>query len=528
MTVPRPTPNHLRLYQEPVSPPATAASPEGALDQLCREFSAATGWPLRWGPGAQPAQSAHVLWSLPLETGLDQAKQHLRMETSQACVEGLPLGEPAAANRLAVCIAGLWNELTQTRLALWQREAELAAGVPLKPHADEPAALAARLQAIVRGAAVATQCTAGGLYLLDEATSHLKLRSLWGLPLARLADAPRPLSGAKADLEAMLGHAVAMENEEAVAAWNSPEPAPAALCVPVAGPTQILGTLWLFAPLARPFDERDTQVAELAAGRIAAELERAMLLQQHHEHAEMRRQWSLVESMCHDRLPSAVPPLDGCDLAGWTHFDAESGGAFHDWLLRDDGRLLLAVGSVALPGTAAAIPAAALHAAVRAHARHANSAAELLPSVARTYWDLLPRTAPAELVLGMMDPGCRHVELAWAGGPTALHFTPRNWLNLLSPRPLLGQDPQGSPGQLAVQLQAGESLVVGTSSLVRRVDRDGRALGDRGLALLTLKHRHDAASQLAESLRDATRQWSPPGPQHVSSSLVVLRAKRRA
>jgi sigma-B regulation protein RsbU (phosphoserine phosphatase) len=525
MTVPRPTPSHLRLYREPA--PEAAAVPDGVLDQLCREFSAATGWPLRWGPGAQPAQSAHVLWSLPLETGLDHVPQHLRMETSDACVEGLSPGEPAAANRLAMCIAGLWNELTRTRVALWQREAELAAGVPLKPHADEPSALAARLQSIVRGAAVATHCTAGGLYLLDEGTSHLKLRSLWGLPLARLADAPRPLSGAKADLEAMLGHVVAMEDEQAVASWKAPEPAASALCVPVASPTQILGTLWLFASVPRPFDDRDSQIAELAAGRMAVELERAMLLQQQQEDAERRRQWSLAESICREQSPPAVPPLDGWELAGWTHCDQPPGGAFHDWQLRADGRLLVAASSVAVPGAAAAVPAAALRAALRSHALHAASAAELLHAVARTYWDLLPKAAPAELVVGMFDPRHGQLDVAWAGSPTALHFTAHNWLSLLSPQVLLGQDPHVFPGQFSLRLGPGECLVLGTSGLVRRLDASGRPLGDRGLAVLTLKHQQGTASQLAESLRAESLHRTAPGPLHMAASLIVLRAATR-
>ena len=68
------------------------------------------------------------------------------------------------------------------RHALRQREAELATFVPVVVRADETPSLATRLEAVLRGGAEAIGCQAAGLYLLDPATTELKLRSSWGLP----------------------------------------------------------------------------------------------------------------------------------------------------------------------------------------------------------------------------------------------------------------------------------------------------------------------------------------------------------
>ena len=138
--------------------------------------------------------------------------------------------------------------------------------------------LAARLQAAVKSAANAVEGQAAALYLLDEGTSELKLRSCWGLPFDRLTAPARRLQGSLADLEALLGHAVVLENTSLMPGWNAPEDFAAAICVPVSSSTTVLGTLWIFCDETRDFTDAQTSVAEIVAGKIATDLEREMLL----------------------------------------------------------------------------------------------------------------------------------------------------------------------------------------------------------------------------------------------------------
>ena len=93
------------------------------------------------------------------------------------------------------------GELNRLRHAVFEREAELAAGVPVSIRPDEEPHLAERLESVIKSGAEAVGGQAAGLYLLDEHTSHLKLRAAWNLPHERLLSEPRPLRGAVADLE---------------------------------------------------------------------------------------------------------------------------------------------------------------------------------------------------------------------------------------------------------------------------------------------------------------------------------------
>ena len=175
------------------------------------------------------------------------------------------------------------------------------------PQANPQGHLATRLEAVLRSGAEAIGCHAAALYLLDEATSKLKLRSCWGLPLDRLTAPARPLQGAVADLEALLGHAVVLEDTRLLRHWNVPEDFPAAACVPVSTPTTILGTLWVFSSEKRDLNDHQTNILEVVAGRVAADLEREMLWNEAMAAAEFKTQLAAAERLQRERASHDCP-----------------------------------------------------------------------------------------------------------------------------------------------------------------------------------------------------------------------------
>ena len=125
--------------------------------------------------------------------------------------------------------------------------------------------------------------------------------------------AAQPLRGAVADLEALTGHAVVLDDTRLLPHWNVPEDFAAAVCVPVASPGAILGTFWLFCHKVRDFTAAETQLLEILAGRLAAELERSVLVGEvsHVPGAPSDRPNSI--SQWHQDRNHLVPPL----LDGW-------------------------------------------------------------------------------------------------------------------------------------------------------------------------------------------------------------------
>ena len=279
-------PNYLRLVTDTSLQPRGAENEDlAALQRLCHAFAGATGWQLEYADGSAPKGLSNLMWSAPVNPGVGTSPGHIRLlnlEEQGSRGERIePLLALELAAPLAEAIGQMWGEVLSTRHALWQREAELAVGVPLVVRDDDTRAptLGQRLEAVLKGGAEAIGCQAAALYLLDPATTELKLRSSWGLPRKRLLEPARPLRPALADLEALLGHAVVMNDPTLFDYWKVPEQGyRSCVCVPISSPSMPLGTLWIFCDRVRDFNDAETNIAEVVAGRLAADLERETLV----------------------------------------------------------------------------------------------------------------------------------------------------------------------------------------------------------------------------------------------------------
>jgi hypothetical protein len=277
----------LKVFSEPtalLSPPAVAAWHGPApLAALCSAFSVATGCRLEFvasgtqTAGAPTASPANLpAWSAPVDPGDGAALGHFKIADRDS---GHNPQQLHAVVELASLVSELVNQLSEAREAIRSSTAELAAQAPNAIYTEQSVPLGKRIESVLQGAVAALDCAAAGMYLLDDETTELRLRGMWGLSRARLATPARPLEGATADLEAMLGHAVVLSDDSLFDLWRVPEPDfGAAVCVPISSATSILGTFWIYSREARDFEDRETNLLEILAGRLAMELEQAALL----------------------------------------------------------------------------------------------------------------------------------------------------------------------------------------------------------------------------------------------------------
>jgi len=128
--VTNPSPAHLRLHVEEYAG-ESPAPPVAQLAPLLQAFEQATGWQIRYEQS--PAGLGEV-WSTTVDGGGDQPAARLVLAGPQATSADqrvTAIAELQQARPLALAIGGLLGELNRLRHALWQREAELAAGVPV-------------------------------------------------------------------------------------------------------------------------------------------------------------------------------------------------------------------------------------------------------------------------------------------------------------------------------------------------------------------------------------------------------------
>jgi serine phosphatase RsbU (regulator of sigma subunit) len=529
----KPVPSFLKLrtVDSDVAPPDVEHV--AGLAELCQAFTQATGWPLEYAAEPAPPDQIEVLWSAPVEPGVGASPGHLRIELGAAgslaqLASRVPL---EAAEGLATAIARQLQQTFALRKSLWKREAELAAGVPVAARPDEPEHLALRLEAALKSGAQLLECDAAALYTLDEGTSELKLRSSWGLPFERLEQPARPLATALADLEALLGHAVALENMLTLRPWNVPEACEAAMCVPVSSPTMPLGTLWFFSQSPRPFTSEQTNLAELVAGRLAAELDRALLLHEQVQAITVQRQLDQASRMQQHSLSQPAPAIDGYEIAGWTSQAAMLGGAFHEWRMLADGRLALLVADACDGGVAGALVAAAVRATLRDCLETSDDPTQVLTHL---HESLLASGAGDQwigIALAILSPQTGDVSIVSAGRPSALWLATQGPELLLQPSLPLGlEDPtdESSADEMDTgyrvkrrRLELRDSLLLYNRGFVEAGDEQGRPLSETALAQSLIIARDRFPNELIDMLCDR-QEAHALAPNQLDRAVVVI------
>lgn len=514
---------HLRLHLEEAPELQTPRLDEvRSLGGLCDAFRRTTGWTLHCRADGPPA--AHAVWSRSIGLAEGQQPSVVCLDSDDGNAAGHRVAtdarcSPESAQELASAIVDLLQELQQTRCALWQREAELAAGVPVTAHPDEQTHLAARLESVLKAGAQSVGCQAAAIYLLDDATRKLKLRACWGLPRSRFTDAPRPLRGATGDLEALVGHAVVVRNAELLPHWHIPEEFRSAVCVPISSPTTPLGTLWTFCGHARDFSVHETNLIEIVAGRIAADLERAVLLTQTIKLRSLARQLTHAAQWQQHRLPRIKPMLPGWDLSGWTTQAGALGGDFHDWFVLLSGDLAVAVGDAQGRMFESGLTTATLHTALRAHAAYGHTVQQVVERINETLWTASVGDQFASLFYASVQPETGAIEHVAAGHVYAAIVG--DSLRTLAPSDTLplGTQPDGDYATVSDHLERGE-LLVAVSEGVHRALRGTR---ERVLWRLLQTHRELNADELIRKARTFLDRQPHDGNVEDQTILVVKR-----
>ncbi len=465
-------PDYLKLHVEEQAAARREHNPElqdvRGLETICRVFESTTGWKLDYREQEAPPTSA--VWSMALG-GEAQEAGHIVLARSETANSASPLQQ---IQPLAQAIGSLVDELLAAQRAIWHREAELAAGIPVTLRPEEQRTLAHRLESVLHGGAEAIGCQAAALYLLDDATSHLKLRAAWQLPKNRFWEEPRPLRGSVADLEALIGHAVTLEDTSLLPHWKAPEDYPAALCVPVATSSTPLGTLWFFADSVREFTTEQIHMVEIVAGRLVADLEREVLKREglRYRKADIAQQ-TLLDWQ--DEQRPRVPPLvDGWQIAGDSGRKDDVGGRFYDWCILPDGRIAIALGQAEGTAIEAGLTGTTLQIAMRSHASYPHEARQMLDRLNESLWTHSTGNRFAALFYAVIDPDSGMLQYSCAGEIHAL------LCDAITPEPLddgspaLGFDPDFRYRQVTREIELGQSLVLFSRGDVTPLDEELR------------------------------------------------------
>lgn len=506
--VPRKQVPHLRLHRADQDQPAQDAKTD-PVQALLVAFGEATGWevqPLdalsgsnsslatpRLGCAAEElTRRFRLVSNLPLDGLLDESDFFEQTTTSEE-----------SAWRLFESINELVVRLRQCEDAIARQEAELAAGLSVQLSDDGAEdSLFHLMEDALQRAVIASGSDAAGVYLLDDATSTLKMRSCVGMAKNNLAKPPRSLRGALADLEALLGNAVLLENIAIAPDWNCPEPFAAGLCVPIGSANMPQGTLWLWSNHVRDFSTADIEAAKAAADKILADIERRVLSGEVLRVRAAAQQLDAASLIQASLWPDQQPLHPDWDVGGFTHHTNSLGGTFHAWNVNDQEQIVAAIGAANCRGAAGALVAARLHTIVDMQESSVRWPGDVLRRANDMIWKLQDADWRCSLAMAVIEPTTGLVQLASGGMVQAFLVGQRGYRPLSVGGPILGLQPDSIYKPLSVQLEPGDILILVPSSLVAGSTAGG--LNQEEL-LSTLFRRNDEplaelAAELAQQL----------------------------
>ncbi|RCS51836.1 GAF domain-containing protein [Bremerella cremea] len=472
--MPRPIPDYLRVHREesPVSETAKQEAYPG-LTQISQALANLTGFRLALREERQPNKGKRMSQQ-QVTRGGNTARIELHAAEKQASSAASDALTAESMGGVAGGLEFLLAEIDRLRITLRKQEAELATHIPViaNPSIED---LAERLEAALASAVDVTGADAAGLYVLDDATSQLKLRASHNLPATRLLDPPRPLEGSLADLEALSGHAVVLEDTKLLPHWPCPEEAPSAVCIPISTSTTPLGTLWVYSQTSRDFSLRETNLLEIIAGKLAVDLERDQLISERRTTQKLARQKNQIADRQKAQLPNVKPLVDGWDVSAWTQQGNDMGGDFHDWAVIEDGKLAIFVGDAMDDNFDAVMTSTSLATAVKANCRIAHNAEMMLDRVNRTFWEASAGDHFASLAYAIFDPMLGTMEAGSCGHVQGFAFKHNSVKPLWNPSWPLGSSPEVEPQLATAMLQPGETLALLSSGLSETLEElDGK------------------------------------------------------
>ena len=270
-------------------------------------------------------------------------------------------------------------------------------------------------------------------------------------------------------------------------------------------------------------------VAGAVAGEIRKHVEAAL------REAELQRQVDRLEhdlevarSIQQALLPTAMPQLEGFDIAGWNQPADQTGGDYFDWYALPDGKVVVGLADVTGHGIGPALLAAVCRAYARANFTAGNGLFSAMERINSLISGDLREGRFVTFVAAICSPGNSRVELLSAGhGPLFMYFLKEDRFDK--------KDAQGLPlgistslvsdPPLILDLNPGDMLVLATDGFFEWANPQGEMFGTKRLEETIRSSREKPASEIISTLYRAVVEFSGGTKQQDDLTAVVIKRK---
>ncbi|CAN5596064.1 hypothetical protein BH20ACI3_BH20ACI3_31030 [soil metagenome] len=300
------------------------------------------------------------------------------------------------------------------------------------------------------------------------------------------------------------------------------------LAVPLGVSEKVFGIIYADSPIADGrFTEDHLKVLRTLASVAAIRVENARLVEARLQQERLERELQLAMEIQQRFQPTAPPVVPGYELQGISFPCYEIGGDYYDFIQREDGRLVIALGDVSGKGTAAALLMSSLHASVHAQAGSHETLSETISAVNRYLADNIPANRFVTLFYAELDPASGALSFLNAGHNPPLIVHAAGTVEQLASGGLpLGIKRNAEYREGRTQMQMGDVLVIYSDGVTEAASPSGEEFGPTRLYEVVSRNIDASAAGVRDRIESALTKFSQ-GTQAADDITLVI-VKRQA
>ena len=300
------------------------------------------------------------------------------------------------------------------------------------------------------------------------------------------------------------------------------------LAVPLGVSEKVFGIIYADSPIADGrFTEDHLKVLTTLASVAAIRVENARLVEARLQQERLERELQLAMEIQQRFQPTAPPVVPGYELQGISFPCYEIGGDYYDFIERENGRLVIALGDVSGKGTAAALLMSSLHASVHAQTGSHDTLSETISAVNRYLADNIPANRFVTLFYAELDPASGALSFLNAGHNPPLVVHAAGTVEQLASGGLpLGIRRNAEYREGRTQMQMGDILVIYSDGVTEAASPSGEEFGATRLYEVVSRNIDASAAGVRDRIESALTKFSQGTEAADDITLVIV--KRQA
>jgi serine phosphatase RsbU (regulator of sigma subunit) len=300
------------------------------------------------------------------------------------------------------------------------------------------------------------------------------------------------------------------------------------LAVPLGVAEKVFGIIYADSPMAEGrFTEDHLKLLTTLASVAAIRVENARLTEARFQQERLERELQLAMEIQQRFQPTASPQIPGYEFQGISFPCYEIGGDYYDFIQRDDGRLVIALGDVSGKGTAAALLMSSLHAAIHAQTGSHDTIVETISAVNKYLAENIPPNRFVTLFYAELDPESGAVSFLNAGHNPPLIVHAAGTVEQLASGGLpLGIKADADYREGRTHMQMGDVLVIYSDGVTEAASPTGEEFGPTRLYEVVSRNVDASAAGIRDRIESALTKFSQGTKAADDITLVIV--KRQA